>query len=118
MDDFELIIINDGSTDSSGHIAEEMKKTYSNVKVFHKENGGLSSARNYGMDRCNGKYIMFLDSDDYLTDNCIEEIIKICKEENVKLLSKPLFMSFLLTSHPAEASHVSELDVKCSNVRR
>lgn len=71
----EILIIDDGSTDSSGHIAEEMKKTYSNVKVFHKENGGLSDARNYGITKANGKYLMFVDSDDYV-DNSIMEVFK------------------------------------------
>ena len=66
----EILIIDDGSTDSSGLIAEEMKKTYSNVEVFHKENGGLSDARNFGIKQANGKFVMFVDSDDYV-DNSI-----------------------------------------------
>lgn len=63
--DVEILLIDDGSTDTSGYLCEDIALTDSRIKVFHKLNGGLSSARNYGMDRASGKYIIFLDSDDY-----------------------------------------------------
>lgn len=61
---FELILVNDGSPDKCGEIAEEYAKNYKNIRAIHKENGGLSSARNAGIDVAIGEYIVFIDSDD------------------------------------------------------
>ena len=66
---YEIILVDDGSGDSSGSKCDGYSEAYANVKVFHKENGGLSSARNYGVDRADGKYVLFVDSDDYLERN-------------------------------------------------
>ena len=63
--DYEVIVVNDGSTDDSYKIIEKFEKEHSNLKSFFKENGGLSSARNYGVSKACGEYILFLDSDDY-----------------------------------------------------
>lgn len=78
---YELIIINDGSTDSSGCICDEYKKKDNRVKVFHKQNEGASSARNAGIEKANGEYICFVDSDDYvdnryLTAFLVDSLIK------------------------------------------
>ena len=61
----EIIIVNDGSTDGSGKKCEGYKKIDSRISVFHKQNGGLSDARNYGLSRSHGEYVFFLDSDDF-----------------------------------------------------
>ena len=67
MKDFEVVIVNDGSKDESERaIKNYMRRTRMNIKYLKKENGGLASARNYGVERASGKYISFLDSDDYL----------------------------------------------------
>ena len=63
---FELLLINDGSKDSSGTICDAYAQKDNRVKVFHKENGGASSARNIGIERATGEYIVFVDSDDYV----------------------------------------------------
>lgn len=65
--DFELILVDDGSPDNCGAICDEYVKKDSRVRVIHKSNGGLSSARNAGIDAAQGKYIMFCDSDDYVS---------------------------------------------------
>lgn len=64
--DFELLLINDGSKDKSGEICDEYSKKDIRVKVFHKENGGASSARNVGLDNARGEYICFCDADDFV----------------------------------------------------
>jgi glycosyltransferase involved in cell wall biosynthesis len=63
---FELLLINDGSKDSSGTICDAYAQKDNRVKVFHKENGGASSARNIGIEHATGEYIVFVDSDDYV----------------------------------------------------
>lgn len=63
---YEIILVDDGSVDLSGKICEQYSMGYENIKCFHKENGGLSDARNYGLERAEGKYILFVDSDDYI----------------------------------------------------
>lgn len=73
--DFELILVDDGSTDKSGAICDEYKIKDSRVKVIHKPNGGLSSARNAGLDAAGEDLIMFVDSDDYVADNIIEGLL-------------------------------------------
>lgn len=67
--DYEIILVDDGSKDSSGHICDEYGEKYSCVKVFHKPNGGQADARNYGLPYAKGDYVFFVDSDDYLIDN-------------------------------------------------
>lgn len=67
--DFELILVNDGSKDSSPAICDEYAKADSRVKVIHKENGGASAARNVGTDAAKGEYILYIDSDDYVSDS-------------------------------------------------
>lgn len=64
--DFELLLIDDGSPDQSGAICDRLAETDSRIRVIHKENGGVSSARNCGLDHATGEYIMFSDSDDYV----------------------------------------------------
>ena len=70
--DFELLLINDGSTDSSGAICDKYAEQDSRVRVFHKENGGVSSARNVGLNNAEGEYIIFVDSDDYMKPQMCE----------------------------------------------
>lgn len=65
--DFELILVDDGSTDSSGKICDEYGKKDGRVKVIHKKNGGQSSARNAGIENSTGEYISFVDSDDWIS---------------------------------------------------
>lgn len=76
----ELLLIDDGSNDSSADICDRLSKANSSVKVFHKKNGGVASARNMGIENASGKYIAFLDSDDwweqdFLTDDLATELL-------------------------------------------
>ena len=66
LENIEIIIVDDGSTDTSKDIIKEYMDKYKNIKYYQKENGGLGDARNYGLQYATGKYIAFLDSDDYI----------------------------------------------------
>ncbi len=70
---FEIIIINDGSTDKSLDICKSYSLNDDRIRIFTKENGGLASARNAGIDKARGKYLKFVDSDDEITDDCLEK---------------------------------------------
>ena len=72
--DLEILLVNDGSTDNSGRIAEEYKAD-TRIQVFYKENGGLSSARNFGLDKADGDYISFVDADDWIEKSTFEIIL-------------------------------------------
>lgn len=69
--DWELLLIDDGSKDSSGDICDEYARKDPRIKVFHKENGGVSSARNIGLDNAKGEWITFVDSDDWIINDCL-----------------------------------------------
>ena len=71
----EIVLVDDGSTDSSGNLCDEFAKSDGRIKVFHKVNGGVSSARNLGIDVCHGEYITFIDSDDWVEQNYIEVLL-------------------------------------------
>lgn len=70
--DYELILVDDGSTDNSGRLCDEIKTHDSRIEVLHKDNGGLSDARNCGTAVAHGKYIAYIDSDDYVTDDYLQ----------------------------------------------
>ena len=74
--DFELLLIDDGSPDNCGAICDEYAAKDSRVHVFHKENGGVSSARNLGLDNARGEWIAFVDSDDWIGPSYLEELVK------------------------------------------
>lgn len=79
---FELILVDDGSTDQSGEICDQYAKNDTRVHVIHKENGGLSDARNAGVREAGGEYLLFVDSDDYIAEQSLQKISFIIKENN------------------------------------
>ena len=86
LKDMEVIIVNDGSKDSSKQKIEKYLKKYPTIKYLEKENGGLSDARNYGMPYATGEYVAFLDSDDYVEKTMYEEMYNLGKKENADMV--------------------------------
>ena len=118
----EILLIDDGSTDSSGDICDK----YSNdiVKVYHKKNGGLSDARNYGLLRASGKYVFFLDSDDKVVPRAVEKILNLVQNEDVDIVlwdaliieesgevSKKQESGYYLHSGLKESKHYTGLEI-------
>lgn len=81
----EVILIEDGSPDNCGMLCDEYANMDNRVKVIHKKNGGLSSARNSGLDICTGDYIGFVDSDDYINSNMYEELVAAIEMQSVDI---------------------------------
>ncbi len=84
--DIEIILIDDGSTDGSGELCDAYATKYENIKVLHKQNGGLGSARNVGLEFATGEYILFLDSDDYVEMSALEDLYEKAQAQNLDIL--------------------------------
>lgn len=84
--DFEVLLIDDGSPDRSGEICDEYARQDSRIRVFHKENGGVSSARQYGMDHAQGEYTIHADPDDWVEPTMLEELYRKAKEEDADMV--------------------------------
>lgn len=92
----EIILVDDGSTDSSGKICDEYMHSDKRVKVVHQKNGGLSNARNTGLNIFDGKYVTFIDSDDFVEQTYIERLYQIIQksEADIAVVSFELFYEF------------------------
>ena len=73
--DWECILVDDGSGDGSAQICDEYANKDARFRTFHQENAGVSSARNFGIEKASGEYLVFLDSDDFLENNCLENLL-------------------------------------------
>lgn len=85
--DYEIIVVNDGSTDGSLAIAEQFASAHDNIKVISRENGGLSAARNTGLKEAKGEYVWFIDSDDWIEHNIIKKLLEYAFPKNLDILS-------------------------------
>ena len=110
--DFEMLLIDDGSPDRSGEICDEYAKKDKRVRVFHKENGGVSSARQCGMDNARGEYTIHVDSDDWVEPNMLEELYGKAKEEDADIVCCNYWEEHLNGSDVCEYSYMKEtLDI-------
>ena len=86
LKEIEILCVDDGSTDNAPQIIEDYKKRYPDlIKVFHKENGGEFTTRNYGLERALGEYVTFVDTDDWVEPNWAEKLYNVAKEKNADL---------------------------------
>lgn len=91
---YEIILVDDGSTDNSGSICDCYERKYTNIKVIHQKNGGLSAARNLGLKAAEGVYVYFLDSDDYIQDITLKHLIDIIEKERADVVFFDGFVFF------------------------
>ena len=91
----EIILVDDGATDSSAEICEKWLLKDNRIKVIHKQNGGLSDARNYGLEIANGEYVCFIDSDDYIEPTIFENALKKSEEHNSNIVVWGYFKDFV-----------------------
>ncbi len=93
--DIEIILVDDGSPDRCPEICDSYQLKDNRIKVIHKKNGGLASARNAGLDIATGKYIFFLDSDDWIDSNTLEELVRIAEEQDVDFVRyRPMYANW------------------------
>lgn len=112
FDNFEIILVDDGSTDASVNICDDYSRKYNNIKVFHKVNGGQSSARNLGLRYATGDYIVFLDSDDKIIDeNFLNKVFSIIEKEPRDIIA------FKYVDYFEDSNTVKRLDINFSECR-
>lgn len=102
---FELLLVDDGSKDDSGKICDLYEGKDDRIRVFHKKNGGLSDARNYAIPHAKGEYIMFLDSDDYLSIHCLEYMLKTMIDHDLNIVQGFFTREESTLDHGAIDSH-------------
>ena len=103
MSSYEVIMVDDGSTDGSGAICAKFAERYPEFKVIHKENGGVAAARNRGIEEAKGEYILFLDSDDFLVPDAIKPLLELARDNNLDVLG------FSYLTVPEETTSATEV---------
>lgn len=113
-DNLEIIIVDDGSTDRTGEIADQYASEYEKIRCIHKGNGGLSDARNTGLAHAKGEYIVFFDSDDWVESNVIEDNLHLMIKKDVEVVVWGYHTDFVDDYEVVEKSiHVSCSDMLC-----
>lgn len=104
----EIILVDDGSSDNSGKICDEFAQKDNRITVIHKKNGGLSDARNVGIEIAKGEYFTFIDSDDYITDDYIDSLYELIVTYQAQM-SISVFNSFYEGSVPTKDNRKTSL---------
>jgi len=111
-EDFEVICVNDGSPDKSLDILKKYSKLDKRIKVYSKQNGGLSSARNFGMQKAKGEYITFVDSDDFLSPVALERMYNNISENNSDFMFAYLFQLYSMSGNVWELPNKKEFEMQ------
>ena len=106
--ELQIILVDDGSPDGSGAICDEYALCDDRITVIHGENGGLSAARNRGMALCEGEYVLFVDSDDWLEDNAIEVLVNKAKADLLDILLYDAISFDENTPEPSDDSEITK----------
>ena len=109
----EIILVDDGSPDKCPDICDAFEKKDERIKVIHKKNGGLSDARNAGIDTAHGDYIVFVDSDDWIENTMVEHLLFACKKYNVEMAT---CARYITDGHSTRAVAFNILIQQCINV--
>lgn len=115
----DVIVVDDGSTDNTYTISESLTRKYDNVRVFHKENGGVSSARNYGLTVAHGDFILFVDADDTLEENAILSIVnemdKYDADYYLFSFNKETKRNFIMQQHYRDEGKTVDVEIAYEN---
>lgn len=121
--DFEILLIDDGSPDNSGIICDEYAKKDNRIQVYHKENGGVSSARQLGLNKAKGKYIIHADPDDWIEDDMLEELYSKAENENADMTICDYYVDFknsnkttYVNQKPNSLEHIQVLEDLFNNL--
>lgn len=117
FNNFEIILVDDGSIDNTGKILDEYLKKDNRIRVIHKKNEGVAIARNTGLLESNGEYIYFLDGDDYVSNSYFEDMSKIILKNNLEIIISPYYIEknnkkFLLSSNIKEKNYDKDFILK------
>lgn len=116
----EIILVDDGSTDKSGLICDKIAKQDKRIRVIHKENGGLSDARNSGLDNANGEYIAFVDSDDYINKHMYKILMNNLRKDkaDISMCGYKMVDDYTSNGDYTEYEMYANLDVDINNIKR
>ena len=111
----EIILVDDGATDGSGAICDRYQEAYPEIRVIHQANGGLSAARNAGMEIASGRYVCFVDSDDWIAENTVEKLLEWIDENNCDVCFLELTKVYPNGREQAMAEGLETLEIRGKN---
>lgn len=120
LGNIEVLLVDDGSTDTSGDICDQYAKEHGFIKAFHKKNGGQGSARNFAIQYVSGEYIYFLDSDDWIVENALERLYYESKKNELDLIAFSADVFYdddtLVEKNRFDYQRINNIGVVCSGV--
>ena len=112
-ENYEVILVDDGSTDNSGKMCDEYAEKDGRVTVYHKANGGLSDARNYGVERCKADLVSFIDSDDFVSNDYLEYLYGLKSRYNADIAVTHFLIVHDTEKEPAQLQETEETEERC-----